>query len=109
MLLNVSVNEIVPDPKHLRKFNEQILEQRLSMTGFRISRQIEADRWGVLFAGNSETNLPIKALRAVLALLPYPLVEWIGQIWLHTKPNTQLAVLAVPNVEMYTQVGEILA
>ncbi len=38
----------------------------------------------------------------VLALLPYHLVERLGQIWLHTKPNTQLAVLAVSNTEIDT-------
>jgi SAM-dependent methyltransferase len=97
LLLNVPINEQINDPKHLRKYDEQIIKQRLAMAGFRIDRQAEADHWGAFFSGSSETNLTRKALRAVLALLPYHLVEWIGQTCLHSTPNTQLAVLAVPN------------
>ena len=93
------VNEIVPDPKHLRSNKEETLYQKVSQAGFRILEEVTTDRWAAFFERWREKRgdgLALKMVRAGCALLPYSLSEQTGAIRLRPLPFRQLVVLATP-------------
>jgi len=99
VLLNVPINEQVPDPKHVRCFEEETLCQKVSEAGFRVVKQIMADRWSAFFLqrrARRGDGLDLKVMRAGCALLPYHVSERLGTMILGQLPFQQLAVLAVP-------------
>jgi SAM-dependent methyltransferase len=97
LLLNVPINELDPDPKHVRRYDAEMLKQKLFTAKFRVVQQLTADRWSSFFKPRpSKMDVVAKAMRAVCALLPYDLCEYFGNLILRDLPFRQLAVLAVP-------------
>ncbi len=95
LLLNVPINEQLPDPRHARHYDGDTLRQKLSLSGFRVIEQVSADRWSAFFAQHPRGGN--KVMRAMCALMPYRLVEQIGNLGLLSYPFQQSAMLAVPD------------
>jgi SAM-dependent methyltransferase len=99
VLLNVPINEEMPDAKHVRRYEEKTLCQKVSEAGFRTVKQVTADRWSAFFLqwrAKRGDGIDLKAMRASCALLPYHVSERLGTMLLGQLPFQQLAVLAVP-------------
>ncbi len=109
LLLNVPINEELPDPKHVRAYDDHSLRRKLSDAGFHLIRELTADRWSAFFErwqARYRSGLILKIMRAGCALMPYAMSEWISDIWLRALPVRQLIVLAVPEEDETTYVSQ---
>lgn len=96
LLLNVPINEPVPDVKHLRPYDRNILGRTLEAAGLRMVRSLEADRWATFFLAHPPRHTYVRRLgRAALAILPFAVGEAIADWFLPYHAHGQLAVLAV--------------
>ncbi len=98
LLVNVPINELVPDPKHVRSYDAQQLERKLAGAGFEIVSLAEQDRVsGWLIRHEAEGPLrrrALKGLRGFLALLPWRVIELGEALLLAGYPRQQLLALA---------------
>ncbi len=102
LLINVPVNEIWSDPRHLRSYDSERLEKLLSAAGLEVRETLESDRWsGFLLrretAGTTSTldRLILRSLRATLAILPWQVVDIFEGALLENLNPQQLLMLAV--------------
>jgi len=97
ILLNVPINEQVPDPKHARQYTKASLFDKLMRAELKVVHEITADRWSSFFSTRQyQQQLQLKVLRAMLALLSYPAAEYISTSLFPDLLCQQLAVLVVP-------------
>jgi 2-polyprenyl-3-methyl-5-hydroxy-6-metoxy-1,4-benzoquinol methylase len=99
VLLNVPINETVPDPNHVRAYQEETFPRTLGSAGFHIIDQIKADRlsgWFLQWRADGGNELALKIMRATCALLPYRVRECLGAVFLRRHSFQQFALLAVP-------------
>ena len=78
LLLNVPINEVWVDPKHIRKYDPILLKKFIAESGFRVVLEQQADRWTDLLLTHEVrlgfswgVKIIFKALRAALAITPY--------------------------------------
>lgn len=93
VLINVPINEVWNDPKHVRRYDAHTLLNRMNATGLQVVEQWQEDRWTSFIlthetGGGRITRLFLRALRALLAILPLSVVEW-GERWLPTRYEPQ--------------------
>ena len=102
LLVNVPINEVWKDPKHIRAYTSDVLLQNMTNAGLNIISQCETDRWtGFLLM--HEKNYPstllrrllFRALRLLLAILPYKVLRWSDASLLKQYSYQQLIVLGV--------------
>ena len=97
LLVNVPINEVWPDPKHVRRYDADALVEKLERHGFLPRSLSQGDRVsGWLLARETRSSAArrvLRPLRAGLALLPLPLLE-ASEAPLRASPYQQLLVLA---------------
>lgn len=99
LLLNVPINEVWKDPKHVREYTTERTKQLLEGAGFEVEELVEADKWTAWILAHEyveNTKFPrlFKLVRLAFALLPIPILDAL-QIFLQTKYQPQqLIVLA---------------
>jgi 2-polyprenyl-3-methyl-5-hydroxy-6-metoxy-1,4-benzoquinol methylase len=99
LLVNVPIHEVWQDPNHVRRYDEATLRARMSEAGLRVETSLETDRWTSFLLGRETRGprraerLALRALRALLALLPYGLVRASERLWLGGHAPQQLLVL----------------
>lgn len=99
LLLNVPINEVWKDPKHVREYTAERTRQLLEGAGFEVEESVEADKWTAWILAHEyveDTRFPrlFRLVRLAFALLPIPLLDAL-QIVLQTKYQPQqLIVLA---------------
>lgn len=100
LLVNIPINEIWRDPKHTRTYSINILEKLMTSTGLKIIVQRESDKWSgflikyeVAYESNLLARLILRALRGLLALLPYTLIRFGEDIFLKSYQPQQLIML----------------
>ncbi|MEM7358548.1 MAG: class I SAM-dependent methyltransferase [Pseudomonadota bacterium] len=102
LLLNLPINEVWEDPKHLRKYSQEITRVLLEQHNFEVSQVTEADRWtGYLlqmeFLSGEVSVLRrfyLRGLRGALAILPLWLVEMSERVFIGSRNCQQLVVVA---------------
>lgn len=101
MLINVPINEVWEDPKHVRKYDVPYLESVLTKSGLKSLYTAEADKLTSFFlieekvkqAGKLKIVL-IKLLRLLFAITPLSLTQAFEKAFLSSHKNQQLIVLA---------------
>jgi len=101
ILINVPINEVWEDPKHVRKYDQTYLQSVLSACGLTSNFSIEADKLTSFFlieemvkkAGKLKMIF-IKFLRFAFAILPLGVTKLFEKIFLSKHLNQQLIVLA---------------
>ncbi len=101
ILINVPINEVWEDPKHVRKYDQEYLQSVLKTCGLKSNYILEADKLTSFFlieemvkkAGKLKMIF-IKFLRFVFALLPLSATKLFENIFLSKHLNQQLIVLA---------------
>lgn len=104
MLINVPINEVWSDPKHVRKYDISYLEHVLSQCDLKIVSAIEDDKTTSFFLTEEKVTRSgkiklygLKMLRGLFAVVPFAFVKLFERCFLKTHKNQQLIVLAVKN------------
>lgn len=105
ILINVPINEVWDDPKHIRKYDSNSIKKLVSMCGFEILAEDQVDRWtSFLLKYETKWNFSLiskmlfKPLRLILALMPYSLVLLTENILLQLHAPQQYIVVAKKKV-----------
>jgi 2-polyprenyl-3-methyl-5-hydroxy-6-metoxy-1,4-benzoquinol methylase len=100
LLINVPLNEVQLDPKHIHSYSPESLKKVMTETGLSCTEAKEACKLGgILRTGEPLKPLPVirstllRTLRAILALLPYKLILWGERVILAGTPYRQLIVV----------------
>ena len=99
LLLNVQINEVWRDPKHVREYCSVSTQQQLESAGFVIESAIEADRWTAYILDKEyvSRSLPrplIRVLRLFLAPLSISLLDGLERMLPDKYRFQQLVVVA---------------
>lgn len=99
-LINVPINEVWEDPKHVRKYTLRYMEQLAQKLGLRIERSQEAERWSAYFLDTEMVKkasrlvvLVQRAIRLLLALMPTTLLAYSEKLLPSKFKHQQLLVL----------------
>lgn len=98
LLINVPINEVWADPKHVRTYDLDIATTRLDEAGFDVVEHRTLDRWTSLLLGAEAAGTwPrafIRALRAGLVMAPQALVDLGDSMLAKNHEPQQLIVVA---------------
>ncbi|RBP49892.1 class I SAM-dependent methyltransferase [Arenicella xantha] len=102
LLINVPINEVWDDPKHVRPYTRASLRQLLIRCGFEPMHEEACDKWTGYFLEKQfvgadarlGTRVIIRCAKLVLALTPLKLVEWSERRFFEHREPQQLIVLA---------------
>lgn len=99
-LINVPINEVWEDPKHVRKYTLEYMEQLAERLGLKIERAEEAERWSAYFLDMEmvkKASRPVvvfqRALRFLLALMPTKLLAYSEKLLPSKFKHQQLLAL----------------
>jgi len=100
LLVNVPINEVWNDPKHIRAYSPESAKHLVTDAGLSILQIHSTDRW-TGFLLNWEKNRPravfsrwlMRPLRFLLAMMPERLLCWSGEILLKRYPFQQFVLL----------------
>ena len=105
LFVNVPINEVWDDPKHIRKYDQDTLLLLLESAGFKVLTYSEQDRW-TAFILSQESKLKKKyilmlfrILRLFLALMPLKVLRWSEMIMLKQYDCQQLLVLSTKPIK----------
>jgi len=101
LLVNVPVNEVWQDPRHVRSYVPPLLRERLTAAGVEIVGEWQLDRWST-FLRRFETGNRVatvrrvcsRGLRALLALTPYGALRCLENLLLRREACHQLLILS---------------
>lgn len=101
MLINIPINEVWKDPKHVRPYDIVYTRQLCESVGLDIVRQLETDKLTSFFlteeyvigAGKLK-KMYIKLLRLFFALMPLAMITFVEDKYLKKHNYQQLIVLA---------------
>jgi len=99
LLLNVPINEVWKDPKHVREFTSKKTQQLLENVGFEVVKLQEADRWSAWILHHeyvSPTKIPglFRLVRLICALLPIAVLNALERLLPRKFQCQQLIILA---------------
>ncbi len=99
LLLNVPINEVWSDPKHLRTYTAESLKSDLNRAGFIVISMQEVDRWSAWlltreYVSGAKPKILIKLIRLILALSPVYFADSVERILPEKYKFQQLLVLA---------------
>lgn len=102
LLVNVPINEVWDDPKHLRSYTRNSIRQLLEASGFTVIIESEEDKWtGFLLEkeiGSAEVTpiakFIIRITRLILALTPIAIIKWSEKYLFSHRPNQQILIIA---------------
>lgn len=103
ILINLPINEVWTDPKHIREYNKEGLEALLAQIDFSILNTKLCDKWTAFFLtketqnGVHRTNYFTKGLRFLCSIMPIEILESIEKIFLKKYPYQQIIVFAKSN------------
>jgi SAM-dependent methyltransferase len=99
-LINVPINEVWEDPKHVRKYTLGYMELLAEKLGLKIERSEEAERWSAYFLDTEmvkKASRPVvifqRAMRLLLALMPTKLLAYSEKVLPSKFKHQQLLVL----------------
>lgn len=100
LLVNVPINEVWDDPRHIRTYTSDVLVQIMTNAGLNIISQFKTDRWtGYLLMHEKNSTPPLlnrlalRALRLLLAIVPNRTLRWSEQALVKQYSYQQLIVL----------------
>jgi len=102
LLINVPINELWEDPKHVHRYDARTLGDRIMDSGLRVAGCWEGDRWSSFLIKHRLSKkagplrrLGLRLVRAVLALPPMRFLRWTEQKFLMSYKPQQLLILGV--------------
>lgn len=100
ILVNLPINEVWEDPKHLRKYNTESIHILFEKAGLHIESMQECDRWTAFFLHFEMVKpLPrlvqpcLRVLRLLFAIIPLGTVDTLESIFIRKYPAQQILVL----------------
>jgi len=99
LLLNVPINEVHVDERHVRSYTRESTHMVVERVGFKVVRAVEQDRWTAFILHNENVSrgtgkLMLRALRLFLAVIPVSLLDRWERILPAKYENQQLLLLA---------------
>lgn len=101
ILINIPINEVWQDPKHVRKYDYSYIESLTDKCGLKIISQVEADKLTSFFLTEEKTKnggtikvYVLKCVRLLFAILPLWFVRLCERTFLRKHSNQQLIVVA---------------
>ena len=101
VLINVPINEVWEDPKHIRKYTSLSLQNLLKNAGLTVHSIVEKDKWSAFLLinekvekGNIIKKIFFRSLRLLLVLLPESLFKILENMLDDKFKHQQLIVLA---------------
>lgn len=102
VLINIPINEVWKDPKHVRPYDLHYMKKLMDACGLKILHYTEADKLTSFFLIQEKVRnagplgrLLIKVLRAVFAVVPLSFTQLFERVFLKRHHNQQLIVLSV--------------
>lgn len=100
-LINVPINEIWVDPKHVRKYSKEYMQELADKCGLKIEECVEVEKWSGYFLELEKVRkvsrpvvLVVKSMRFLFALLPLRMIRFLERVFLSKRfINRQLVVL----------------
>lgn len=99
LLLNIPINEVWDDPKHIRSYSKESVNPMLRNAGFTVHEVLEADRWTAWILHHEHVS-PVRfrplfrIIRLLLALLPVAAWDTLETFLPEKYKFQQLLVLA---------------
>lgn len=101
LLINLPINEVWEDPKHLRKYKRERVIELIQERGFKIIKIEEVARINGFLIRNEQVlkrnlliRVGLKFLRGFLAVAPVCFMSLCDKILSENHPNTHIIVLA---------------
>lgn len=99
LLLNVPINEVWRDPKHVQEYSSKTIQSKLVSSGFVIESVTESDRWTAYildkeYVSKSLPKAITRFLRLLLAPLPVALLDRMENVLPEKYRFQQLIVVA---------------
>lgn len=99
LLLNVPINEVWMDPKHVRKYTAKSTRQLLESGGFVVEELMAVDRWTAWilyheYAATTKMPRLFRLIRFVFVLLPIPILDVLEKFLSEKYQHQQLIVIA---------------
>jgi 2-polyprenyl-3-methyl-5-hydroxy-6-metoxy-1,4-benzoquinol methylase len=101
ILINVPINEVWQDPKHVRKYNIAYMEKLMNMCGLSILTFLETDKLTSFFLIEEKVKMAIpiklyfiKIIRVIFAITPLRVTRVFEKLFLKGHSNQQLIILA---------------
>ena len=102
ILINIPINEVWIDPKHVRKYDIPYMLQVLEKCNLKLIESLETDKLTSFFLIEEKVKnagklklIFIKALRLFFALMPLAVMQGFERLFLKKHQNQQLIVLAL--------------
>jgi len=100
LLINVPINEVWTDPKHIRSYSPATAQRLISGAGLSILQVHCTDRWTGFLLDREKNHSDsvfsrwlMRPLRFLLAMMPERLLAWLGEIFLRRYPLQQCVLL----------------
>lgn len=99
LLLNIPINEVWDDPKHIRSYSKESICPMLGNAGFTVQEALEADRWTAWILHHERVSSVrfrslFRIIRLLLALLPVAAWDALETFLPEKYKFQQLLVLA---------------
>lgn len=101
MVINLPINEVWEDPKHIRRYDEDSIRRLLADCGLAALSLEQGDRWTAFFLSRETRDdlpfparLALKAMRALFALLPLGMVDALEAACIRSLPCQQILIVA---------------
>ena len=101
ILINIPINEVWIDPKHVRKYDMPYMLQVLEKCNLELIESLETDKLTSFFLIEEKVKnagklkrIWIKALRLFFAIIPLAMMQLFEKAFLKNHKNKQLIVLA---------------
>jgi SAM-dependent methyltransferase len=100
MLINIPINEVWQDPKHVRKYDVGYMRSLSEKCNMEIVGLLETDKLTSFFLIEEKVNnagkvklYGIKFMRLIFAVLPLSFTSWFEKVFLKKHKNQQLITL----------------
>lgn len=101
ILINIPINEVWEDPKHVRKYDLVYTNSLLEKCGLKHQAHLETDKLTSYFLieemvkkAGAIKKIYIKSLRLFFAIMPFGVTRFFETLFLKNHKNQQLLVLA---------------
>lgn len=101
MLINIPINEVWEDPKHVRKYDIGYMKELVAKCDLKMDSYFEADKLTSFFLLEEKVKkagrfqlIGIRLLRLIFAILPLAITRSFEKQFLRSHRNQQLIVLA---------------
>jgi 2-polyprenyl-3-methyl-5-hydroxy-6-metoxy-1,4-benzoquinol methylase len=98
LLINVPINEEIPDPKHVRSYDMETLRKLILSVGLKIKVERQVCKLStIILQIERQQHITGRLLRVLWCLVPYRIILWIEKTFLKDVAWQQLIMVGMKN------------